>query len=239
MTTNTRSPNYPAVSLERAIGLTRALWDQEKRSEVPSHVAVQAWGYKSLSGAVRPLLGALRKYGLVDGKSGSVRVSDLGVRLLQYPVGSGEYQRALREAALNPELFREIYESHRDASDDNLRAYLVHKSGFAEPGAKQVIKAFRDTVAFAKLDAAQYSSGEEPSNMPAQASPNSPSFPTDDLGIKFPTAQKPTVQLFSWPLAKGVTAEVRLTGDEIKPAHLERLRQYLDLAKTAMGSDDE
>jgi hypothetical protein len=33
-------------------------------------------------------------------------------------------------------------------------------------------------------------------------------------------------------------AEVRLTGDEIKPDHLERLRQYLELAKAAVASDD-
>jgi hypothetical protein len=45
--------------------------------------------------------------------------------------------------------------------------------------------------------------------------------------------------LFSWPLAKGVTAEVRLTGDELKATHLEMLRQYLEIAKTAIDSDDE
>jgi hypothetical protein len=38
--------------------------------------------------------------------------------------------------------------------------------------------------------------------------------------------------------AKDVTAEVRLTGGGIKPAHSERLRQYLDLAKAAVGTDD-
>lgn len=42
---------------------------------------------------------------------------------------------------------------------------------------------------------------------------------------------------FSWPLAKGVTAELRLTGDDIRPDHLERLRQYLELAKAAVASD--
>lgn len=47
------------------------------------------------------------------------------------------------------------------------------------------------------------------------------------------------MQLFSWPLGKDVAAEVRVTGPEIKPAHLERLRQYLELAKEALGSDDE
>ena len=41
-----------------------------------------------------------------------------------------------------------------------------------------------------------------------------------------------------WPLAKDVSAEVRVTSLEINPAHLERLRQYLD-AKAALEADDE
>lgn len=40
--------------------------------------------------------------------------------------------------------------------------------------------------------------------------------------------------LFSWPLSKGVLAEVKLTGD-ITAEHLEMLRSYLDLAKKAMA----
>ena len=42
------------------------------------------------------------------------------------------------------------------------------------------------------------------------------------------------------PLSKDVSAEVRLTGAEkIKRSHLERLRQYLELAKCAVSSEDE
>lgn len=44
--------------------------------------------------------------------------------------------------------------------------------------------------------------------------------------------------LFSWPLAKGVMAEVRLTGGDIRPGHIDMLRQYLALAKTALQDDE-
>lgn len=54
------------------------------------------------------------------------------------------------------------------------------------------------------------------------------------------TTAKQTMRVFSWPLSKDISAEVRLSGaEEIKPAHLERLRQYLELAKAAVASDEE
>jgi len=37
-----------------------------------------------------------------------------------------------------------------------------------------------------------------------------------------------------WPLSKDLIAEVRITGGTVTPAHLEVLRQYLDLAKNAV-----
>jgi hypothetical protein len=40
------------------------------------------------------------------------------------------------------------------------------------------------------------------------------------------------LRVFSWPLSKGVTAEVRLSGGEIRPSHLEMLRKYLELAES-------
>ena len=44
--------------------------------------------------------------------------------------------------------------------------------------------------------------------------------------------------IFSWPLSKGVVAEVKLTGADITPAHLELLRSYLELAKQAMAIEE-
>jgi hypothetical protein len=43
----------------------------------------------------------------------------------------------------------------------------------------------------------------------------------------------------SWPLGKNIRAEVRIIGDGPQPAHLETLRKYLELAKTALEGDDD
>src|ERR1700679_3997504 len=100
-----RSPNYPACALERALGMTKNVWENEGRTPVSAEVAATAIGYKGLSGASRTMLAAMKKYGLItDDRSGS-RVSDLGLQIL-HPASTGELQRALREAALRPDLFR-------------------------------------------------------------------------------------------------------------------------------------
>ena len=53
------------------------------------------------------------------------------------------------------------------------------------------------------------------------------------------SAAKSNVRVFSWPLSKDVSAEVRLSGGEIRSSHLEHLRKYLELAKDAMESEEE
>lgn len=53
-----------------------------------------------------------------------------------------------------------------------------------------------------------------------------------------PLPTVPAAKVFSWPLSKGVTAEVKLTGTSITPAHLELLRSYLELAKQALQLEE-
>ena len=39
---------------------------------------------------------------------------------------------------------------------------------------------------------------------------------------------------YRWPLGQDVLAELRFTGDQLTPAHIDLLREYLDLVKTAL-----
>lgn len=43
--------------------------------------------------------------------------------------------------------------------------------------------------------------------------------------------------VYRWPLGKGLSAEVILSGGPVSAKHIERLRQYLDLAKDALEAD--
>jgi hypothetical protein len=213
-----RSPNYPAVALSQAADLARALWAREKRTPVPAAVAARAWGYSSLSGPARIRLAALKRYGLVEEDRRGVRVSELGMRLAVEPPPSDAHLKALREAALKPALFRDLYETHREASDEAVRSHLILGRDFSEAGARLACRAFRETLAAARLDERPRAGAADERNAPPAPGPS---------------------RTFAWPLSRGVVAEVRLTGGEVTPAHLEELGKYLDLARAILLDEAE
>jgi hypothetical protein len=229
-----RSPNYPAIPLGEAVELARRLYAAEKRTAVTPEAAVRAWGHGAVSGSARIRLGALRKYGLIDHGAQGLRVSDLALQLIQYPPDTSEYRAALREAALAPQLFRELRETHADASEHSLRAYLVTRKGFSETGAAQVIKAFRATMALAKLGDSGHIEDQTPEESASMATTTHERSPAD-LATAPPDATrggKP--RAYSWALSKDVSAELRIVGDPLTKAEAERLRQYVDLTLGAL-----
>lgn len=232
----TRSPNYPAVGLHDAIELAQALWKQEKRTAVAPAVAAGAWGYRSLSGPARVRLAAVKKYGLLEEDRQGVRVSELAMRLCLEPLHSEPYRKALLEAALKPDLFRDLHESHRDASDDALRSHLIFDYGFSEGGARQAIRAFRQTLAAARLGRPEEVAGAAAGEPDAVPGPSSAGPVGEGGGAP---AKKADVRVFAWPLSRGVVAEVRLTGEEIRPGHFEELRKYLGLAREIVAGGGE
>jgi len=166
-----RSPNYPANGLEETLQMAKTIWTKEERTTVSPEVAMKALGYQGLNGAARTKLSSLRKFGLLDeDKNGGVRISDLAMRLIHHSADTPEYRAAIQEAALRPELFKELYGSHAKASDDAIRSFLLVNKAFSENGARQCIEAFRETVKLANLNGEAYTStsnGSKPSKTPA------------------------------------------------------------------------
>jgi hypothetical protein len=239
-----RSPNYPAIGLHEAIQRTKSLWMKEKRTAVPAEVAAKAIGYSGLSGPSRTALAALKKFGLVDSDDQTVCVSDLALRVL-HPENQEAELEALQESALKPELFSQLYQSHVNASDDAIRSYLINKLEFSESGAKQLIKAFRNTISLALLD-------KPPYNTPSKSAQEGPMQRSDTANVTVPvtgnelranlvasrnTSAVNTAQTFSWPLGPGVFAEVRITGGELKSEYFDALRQYLELAQRLVDTN--
>ena len=148
-----RSPNYPSVGLTKAIHTVEKLWRSEKRSPFPALEAAKSAGYTSISGASRSFLAGIRKYGLFEDEGKEfLRLSPLAINIVAHPDGSVEKQKAVIEAALNPEIFRELIETFRESSDGSIRAYLITQKGFSDGSAKALIRAFRDTLRFSGLD---------------------------------------------------------------------------------------
>jgi hypothetical protein len=55
-------------------------------------------------------------------------------RIIRSPEGSEEHAAAIREAALIPNLFRDLYATHRGEPEDAIKSYLKLRRGFTEEG---------------------------------------------------------------------------------------------------------
>ena len=151
-----KSPNYPSVDLGTAIDLAKQLYTEGVgKGEFTPLDAAQAWGYNSVSGPVRVRIGALRQYGLIEGKRGrhseNPKLTRRALTFIMRPQGSREYQAALQEAAVTPPLFSELHQSHRNAADGVLREYLVIDKNFTDDGAQRFINAYKTTLRLARL----------------------------------------------------------------------------------------
>src|SRR5438067_12212354 len=104
-----RSPDYPAIGLNEAIARARRVYDSGiYQAPVSKEVFAQQMGYKGLNGGSLPVLSALAKYGLIEGRGNDTRVSPLAVSIIAHREGTPERARAIREAAGKPELFVEL-----------------------------------------------------------------------------------------------------------------------------------
>src|SRR5680860_27287 len=107
-----RSPNYPAINLEEAIGRIRKIYEKQRLHKTTRGVLVVLMGYKSLNGASATVISALSKYGLLEGQGDQLGISEMGETLALHRKGDPEYSQALRAAALAPAFFSELHDQY-------------------------------------------------------------------------------------------------------------------------------
>jgi hypothetical protein len=143
-----RSPNYPAVSLGKAIELTRKLYQSAHTHKTDALTVAKALGFGGLNGSSLTTISALKKYGLLVDDGGQLRISKAGLTILVDPEDSRERADAILKAAFAPVLFSELRQEYGDAlppRDEIVRAYLL-KRGFAPGTVDAPIRAYRDTL---------------------------------------------------------------------------------------------
>lgn len=150
-----RSPNYPVMSLRKAVERVEALAKQYRRHLIPIGLVQTQLGYKSHSSAGNQSVAALKAYGLLDvegdGDNRQVRLSELGYRVA---LGHAERAQLLKKAALSPALHAEIWEKYKaDGLPDGqvIRHYLVFDRNFNTDSVDSFIANFRDSLVFAGL----------------------------------------------------------------------------------------
>lgn len=152
-----RSPSYPGINLEAAIERARQIWEKENKHPVAVPVLLKHWGYESPTGPGSIFAAALRKYGLLEyegsGPNRRAHLTDLAIRILRSP-HEHERQSAIKDAALNPAIIRELWEKYKDTAlptDATLAWDLEQEKHFTTSGAAEFIPVLRDTIAFAQL----------------------------------------------------------------------------------------
>ncbi|MCF8033808.1 MAG: hypothetical protein K9K66_18555 [Desulfarculaceae bacterium] len=144
----TRSPNYPRVGLKEAVSRVKMLYDQEGRNPTPREAMAVAIGYSGISGASDAVLAAMNKFGLIEKQGEDYIVSDLAM-VIMYPQDEAEKREAIKEAALSPVLFRELYDHFggRVPGNKNLEIYLL-RNGFSKSAVGLTISAFGETMEY-------------------------------------------------------------------------------------------
>lgn len=219
----TRSPNYPAIDIGRAIERLRTLYNKERQHAMPAIQAVKHWGYSSLNSPGGGQLAALARFGLLDDEGTKderrVKVTDLGVKILAHP-DMAERESAVRHAAMLPAVHQEMWQKYGTElpSEDNLKWFLTQERGFSENGAKDFIKEYLATIDFAKLDSEPSVVTAEPTpdaelgtSAPAVAASAPAEAPSAAPQLGSPQAgQMPPI---SFPLASGKVVSVSGLGD--------------------------
>lgn len=161
-----RSPNYPAISLKKAVTLAVGLYEDYKRSDIPVALAHKRWGYKEHGSAGNQVVAALHAFGLIQtkgtGKDRKMAVSDAMYRIAG---NANDQQELIQSAALKPSIHRELWNKYDGnlPPDDLLRHYLQfdREPAFNEDAVGSFIAQFRETIGFAKLQKGDIIGGGE------------------------------------------------------------------------------
>jgi len=154
----TRSPNYPGVSLEKAIQLAKEIFAKVKRHATSTGIIAKTWELSEKSGVFNVRLGALRAFGLLEnvpnGTDKMVKLTDLAFDIVaDYPEGSPGWKSAVQRAALAPGI-HDIVRSKYGPSlpdDDEVRRFLVREKKFNDSVVSDFISEYKATMAFSGL----------------------------------------------------------------------------------------
>lgn len=170
-----RSPRYPNMSLRSAVESVGKIEKLYRSSPIDRLNAAKLIGYSALSGPANQALAALSAYGLLESSGkGEARVTERARDILH--ANSKEQRNArLFDAAMEPELFREIRERFVGMTippEDGVVTYL-NRQGFNPNAVRPAAKAFLETMSYLEEIGASESSGtQEARGANLQAAPS-------------------------------------------------------------------
>jgi hypothetical protein len=239
-----RSPSYPGIGLEQAIERARVMYDHEHRNMAPINAIIEHWGYRPGSGNANTAIAALRKFGLLEaqgtGASRHARLTDLALKILLDPrEDSPERLEAIRVAALEPSIHRELLDKYPDGlpSDSTMIYYLTLERQFTDGAARELAAELRATLLFAGLtgagDTLERQDEDKGIREESNVAPVGSQAPTPRQIPQAPTSPRSsTERTYRLPL---LSREITLQGDfPLDIEDWEQLRRLLDVMKPGL-----
>lgn len=244
-----RSPSYPQIALPAAIEYARKVYKGAHTAAVDTDTVIAEMGYGARSGRALSVLGALKQYGLIDGRDDNLRVTKSALALIS-PLHDTEFAETVEEVGYQPDLFAELRREFEGKmpSESVIKSIAVRKYGFTDTGAERLAKSYAETVRF--VESSRIRSEIEADDSDASASVEA----GDHLGGR-PVTGTATVQLddvssnsratganpareihesdsLRFRLSSGVVATVTFEGEVSRNA-IDRLIAHLELSKDA------
>jgi hypothetical protein len=233
-----RSPNYPRLPLEQAIGLANRLYIKIGKAKVKPVVAIGALGYNGVNGASLTTLGTLNAYGLIERERGeSVCVSQLAIKQI-HPIDLAGELEARRLSALKPKVFSDLFSGGYHAMElDSLCNHLIQQ-GFTPDGARKASVVFKENISFSKLDGESIIIPNDEIAEMKQPEPktdrvaiiSSPPSVLPSHSDSKPPELKPVLAKYSIPLGAN-EATLIITGERLTADDFDALREYVELFK--------
>lgn len=249
-----RSPNFPALTLQKSLDLARILFDTHSRHAVPLEVIAKDWGVSAKSSYIAQHIAALSAYGLIDvegtKEDRKLKVSDLAFNIfIDKRPDSRDRASLIREAALKPDIFQKICAEYVEGLPvDHLLEYqLVKEYEFNPKTVSEFISILRSTMDYAKVYEcgnieADIKPKEEQKTMPASKI-STKGTETIHGAAYIPTPDER--EIANYPVGQGLKARIVISGNApITMKSIEKLIKLLELNKEDLpdsitqGADD-
>ncbi|MEY1556516.1 hypothetical protein AB3Y40_12865 [Yoonia sp. R2331] len=147
----TRGPKYPSIGLEEAIRSLHPVFEAESRNKMSREVLAAHLGYSGLNGAATSKIGALRHFGLIEGRGDDLHIADHAIALLMKNPSDPEFQEAVKNAFLSPNLYRELYEAYETTPSMQNVEFALVRNGVQKKGAQSAATDFVESGQFAGI----------------------------------------------------------------------------------------
>jgi len=154
-----RSPSYPNIGLREALEMLRRIYDVAFTKPIPEGEMARLLGYESASSWLGLRLSAMGKFGLLETipagptRGKSCMITALGEEVLRNLPESPQHLSALREAALRPTIYDDLWNRFGPdlPTNSEMAAYLVNERKFNPKAVTPLLANFRATAECADL----------------------------------------------------------------------------------------